>query len=117
MTRPCSVPVLIEPAHPSLPGHFPDRPLVPGVVLLERVAAAWKALRGEAVGKLDAKFMQPLRPGEGAVISLHDEGGRVRFEVTRADGLALARGTFATADTPGRSTCGGKRGRNRGGDR
>ncbi|TAN03742.1 MAG: hydroxymyristoyl-ACP dehydratase [Rhodanobacteraceae bacterium] len=89
----------VAPDHPALPGHFPGDPLVPGVVLLERVAAAWKAWRGVAVGRLDAKFLQPLRPGEDAVIALHDEDARVRFEVRRADGALLARGTLGAART------------------
>lgn len=88
----------ITPGHPALPGHFPGNPLVPGVVVLERVAAALKAWRGTAVGKLDAKFVQPLRPGEEATIALEEEGARVRFEVTRADGHVLARGTLLAAD-------------------
>ena len=33
-------PIRIEADHPSLPGHFPGRPLVPGVMLLEQVALA-----------------------------------------------------------------------------
>lgn len=88
----------IAPEHPALPGHFPGDPLVPGVVLLERVAAALKAWRGTTVGRLDAKFVQPLRPGEDATIALDDDGTRVRFEVTRADGGVLARGTLLAAD-------------------
>lgn len=92
-----AVRLCVAPEHPALPGHFPGHPLVPGVVLLERVAAAMKAWRGTAVGKLDAKFVQPLRPGEEATIALDDEGARVRFVVTRADGAPLAKGTLVAA--------------------
>lgn len=90
-----AVPLRIAPEHPALPGHFPGAPLVPGVVLLERVAAALAAWRGASVARLDAKFVQPLLPDEAATITLRDEGARVRFEVARAaDGCALARGTL-----------------------
>jgi 3-hydroxyacyl-[acyl-carrier-protein] dehydratase len=50
--------------HPSLPGHFPDAPLVPGVLILDEVRAAlldWqqdyqlRAIR-------TVKFLQPLKP-------------------------------------------------------
>lgn len=84
----------IDAAHPALAGHFPGNPVVPGVVLLERVAAAWQAWRGAGVGKLDAKFMRPLLPGEDAVIDLREDAAGVRFSVTRADGATLARGTL-----------------------
>lgn len=97
MTASHGVPLRIAPDHPALPGHFPGRPLVPGVVVLERVAAAWKAWRGTAIAGLDAKFVQPLLPGESAMIMLHDEGGRVRFDVAHADGRALVRGTLVPA--------------------
>ncbi|MGN6790260.1 MAG: hydroxymyristoyl-ACP dehydratase [Rhodanobacteraceae bacterium] len=86
----------IDPEHPALAGHFPGNPVVPGVVVLERVAAALRAWRGERVQKLDAKFVQPLRPNEAATIKLHAEPARVRFEVMRADGVPLARGTLQT---------------------
>ena len=32
--------------HPCLPGHFPGRPVVPGVLLLEQVLAAIEAGHG-----------------------------------------------------------------------
>jgi hypothetical protein len=38
-----------------------------------------------------------LLPDQEAAIELHMEGARVRFSVTRADGVALARGTFQSA--------------------
>jgi 3-hydroxymyristoyl/3-hydroxydecanoyl-(acyl carrier protein) dehydratase len=84
----------IDAAHPALAGHFPGNPVVPGVVVLERVAAALQAWHGQRVGKLDAKFVRPLLPGEDAVIELHAESTCVRFTVARTDGVALARGTL-----------------------
>jgi|SwirhisoilCB2_FD_contig_41_7918628_length_478_multi_1_in_0_out_0_2 3-hydroxymyristoyl/3-hydroxydecanoyl-(acyl carrier protein) dehydratase len=93
-----AVRLCIAPEHPALPGHFPGNPLVPGAVVLERVAVALKAWRGTAVGGLDAKFVRPLRPGEEATIALEGDGARVRFEVTRADGGVLARGILLAVD-------------------
>ena len=87
----------IDPAYPALAGHFPDNPIVPGVVLLERVAAALRTWRGERVEILDAKFVQPLRPGEDAMIELRAEAACIRFAVSRADGVPLAAGTLRAA--------------------
>ena len=78
--------------HPSLPGHFPGSPLVPGVVLLEQVAQALRAWRGQRLARvLEAKFLAPLLPDEQASLELIEAGGRVRFEIRR-DGALLARG-------------------------
>lgn len=88
-------PLCIDATHPALAGHFPGNPVVPGVVLLERVAAALRDWRGVGVASLDAKFVQPLLPGESAVIELQGDATRVRFAVLRDDGVALARGTLA----------------------
>ena len=87
----------VDPSHPALTGHFPGNPIVPGVVLLERVAAALRTWRGECVEKLDAKFVQPLLPGEDAMIELRADAGRIRFAVRRVDGVPLARGTLHAA--------------------
>jgi 3-hydroxymyristoyl/3-hydroxydecanoyl-(acyl carrier protein) dehydratase len=87
----------IDASHPALAGHFPGNPVVPGVVVLERVAAVLHAWRGERVEKLDAKFVQPLLPDEDAVIELEADAARVHFTVTRMDGVALARGSLQTA--------------------
>lgn len=83
--------------HPSLPGHFPGRPVVPGVVVLDRVIDAIEARHGP-VGALrlpQVKFVQPLLPGETARIELEGAPPRWRFRVLRGDVL-LATGEVAT---------------------
>ena len=84
--------------HPSLPGHFPGRPVVPGVVVLDRVIDAIEARHGP-VGALrlpQVKFVQPLLPGEAAEIALEGEAPRWRFRVTR-QGDVIASGEVVLA--------------------
>ena len=83
--------------HPCLPGHFPGRPLVPGVVILDHVIAAIEAAHG-ALGPLrlpQVKFVQPLLPDETAEIAVEttttEAGPRWRFRVER-EGVLLASG-------------------------
>lgn len=80
--------------HPSLPGHFPGSPLVPGVILLEQVALALREWRGERLSRvLEAKFVAPLWPAQQAQVALSEANSRVRFEIRRGDDL-LARGSI-----------------------
>jgi len=50
--------------HPSLPGHFPDAPLVPGVLILDEVLAALRDQQRDCqlAAIRTVKFLQPLRP-------------------------------------------------------
>ena len=94
----------IEPGHPCLAGHFPGRPVVPGVVLLEQVLAAIAASHGPlpALRLTQVKFARPLLPGESARVALEPRGGaapRWRFRVLREDGVLLASGEIA-CDAP-----------------
>lgn len=84
--------------HPSLPGHFPGRPLVPGVVLLDRVVAAIEAAYGPLgpVRLPQVKFTQPLLPGETARVELEGEAPRWRFRILRGDNV-LATGDIVAA--------------------
>lgn len=83
--------------HPSLPGHFPGAPLVPGVMLLEQVALALREWRGQRLVRVpEAKFVAPLLPAQHAAIALTETNGRVRFEIRR-DAELLARGTIEGA--------------------
>jgi 3-hydroxyacyl-[acyl-carrier-protein] dehydratase len=65
--------------HPSLPGHFPGAPIVPGVVILDEVLAALTDWREDSsVTVISAvKFLAPLKPDQpfsiGLVASEHPE--------------------------------------------
>ncbi len=85
--------------HPSLPGHFPGRPVVPGVVVLDAVIAAAEAWLGRPLGALalpQVKFVQPLLPAQDARIELDRQEGRLRFRGLRDDAL-LASGVLEPA--------------------
>ncbi len=80
--------------HPSLPGHFPGNPVVPGVVVLDRVLDALEAECGQPGGAMrlpQVKFMQPLLPGQTAVVSLEGAAPNWRFRVHHGERL-IARG-------------------------
>jgi len=64
------VEIVIGHDHPSLAGHFPGRPVVPGVVVLDRVVAALEQAHGPLppLRLPQVKFLQPLLPGEAARI-------------------------------------------------
>ena len=86
--------------HPSLAGHFPGNPIVPGVVILEEVVRAFEAWRPEKqpVGMPVVKFLAPLRPEQAFTIRFAKSGARgFRFECVRDDGRALAQGCLTVA--------------------
>lgn len=92
---------VVDASHPSLPGHFPGDPIVPGVVLLDRVVEAIEAAHGP-LARLrlpQVKFLQPLRSGEPARVELDGAAPRWRFRVLRGDAL-LASGDVVDGDAP-----------------
>ena len=85
--------------HPSLAGHFPGNPIVPGVVLLDRVQQAASSWLGYAVklrGIPQTKFVQPLLPEQNAHIQLRLTGTELRFSILR-DESTLATGVMTLA--------------------
>jgi len=80
---------IIPVEHPSLPGHFPGQPIVPGVVLLDRVIEAIEASHGRLppLRLPQVKFLKPLLPGQPARVELQGESPRWRFRVLRQDEL------------------------------
>lgn len=84
---------VVPAGHPTLPGHFPDRPIVPGVVLLDAVFAAAAPL--VPVRLLRAKFAAPVGPEEEVLVEFERRAeGRLGF-TCRCRGLRVLWGEFA----------------------
>src|SRR5437773_10139753 len=63
--------------HPSLPGHVPGTPIVPGVVILDEIVAAlteWRKDSHLTVIRV-VKFLVPLRPEQPFTIRLSASQG------------------------------------------
>jgi 3-hydroxymyristoyl/3-hydroxydecanoyl-(acyl carrier protein) dehydratase len=92
---------LIHADHPSLPGHFPGAPLVPGVVILDEVVAALAEWRqnSQLSGIRSVKFLAPLKPEQLFKISLSatsKKTGEVSF-CCRAEARVIVEGRLAVA--------------------
>ncbi len=86
----------IDATHPSLNGHFPHRPVVPGVLLVATIIDLAEERLGRALsiaGAPQLKFLQPLLPGETATAEITLLGAQLKFELT-CSGMPIARGTL-----------------------
>jgi acyl-CoA synthetase (AMP-forming)/AMP-acid ligase II len=86
--------------HPVLAGHFPGRPIVPGVVLLQWVEALLAEHRLALRECLSVKFHAPLAPAERVTIRIEVAADlTARFGVTR-DAVPIAGGACRCAAVP-----------------
>jgi len=72
----------IDLSHPSLKGHFPGQPIVPGVVILDEMIIAFRKELGRPckIQKIPSvKFLLPLEPGVRMEFIFDISNNLVRF--------------------------------------
>ena len=81
---------IVPPDHPAFAGHFPGRPIVPGVVVLDGLLAAVNRPCDIA----SAKFLSSAGPGEMLEFVWREAAsGAIRFDIASA-GRVVATGTL-----------------------
>ncbi len=103
---------LVSSNEPVLQGHFPDRPIFPGVFILEalaQTACIWALRRGGGVGGLEptlvgidnARFRRPVVPGDTLQLDVRiqqQRGTMYRFRgAARVEGELAAEASLLAA--------------------
>jgi 3-hydroxymyristoyl/3-hydroxydecanoyl-(acyl carrier protein) dehydratase len=77
----------IAPGHPAFAGHFPGRPIVPGVVLLDEALHEIGLAIGQDLSAChiaNVKFLSPVAPGEMLRVAFDTGDGTgkgIRFDI------------------------------------
>ncbi|MBW7981376.1 3-hydroxyacyl-ACP dehydratase FabZ [Enterobacillus tribolii] len=98
---------------PFFQGHFPGKPIFPGVLILEAMAQATGILAFKSAGKLepgelyyfagidDARFKRPVQPGDQMILEvefLKERRGVARFNgVAKVDGKIVCEASMMCA--------------------
>ncbi|MEO5881540.1 MAG: 3-hydroxyacyl-ACP dehydratase [Caldimonas sp.] len=103
MDAPITQRIDIATGHPAFAGHFPGRPILPGVALVAEAmeAAAADPVLARAIGPAPrlsvVKFLEPVGPGVPLAIDLRLEARTVSFSIGEGSRV-VASGQFVRAD-------------------
>ncbi len=103
-------------SEPHFPGHFPDNPVMPGVLIIEAMAQTGALLMSKTlnadisktviyfIGVDKARFRKPVRPGdvlEMPVSIVKQSRGIFKFEgEARVNGVKVADASFSATSAP-----------------
>lgn len=89
--------VIVSRDHPSLPGHFPDQPIVPGVVILDQLMRLWQKENKTLIKKImNTKFVNPLSADIACSVQFSEKKQHeITFIVSEDDhGTIICKGSF-----------------------
>jgi len=92
---------MIGAGHPSLPGHFPGTPIVPGVVILDEILDVLNECHANArlTGIPVVKFLAPLKPDQVFTVrvsAIEQATDEIAFSCT-SDGRVISEGRLQIA--------------------
>ena len=82
--------------HPSLPGHFPGNPVVPGVVILNEIIRIIEEENSglAVIGIRSVKFIEPLRSEVAVTLCANQKNTETMDVVCEKDGKVVVKGQF-----------------------
>lgn len=89
--------VTIAPDHPSLAGHFPGHPVVPGVLVMDEVIETLREFCGRdliVTGLPSVKLSSPLLPGERLLIDITQDDTDIAAFTCRVGQRIVAAGSI-----------------------
>lgn len=92
----------ISPSHPAFAGHFPNMPIIPGVVLLDEIMHVIEAAHGTSGAQCTitwAKFRSSVGPGESLSLHYEERADASLSFVIRAASRVIADGVIALSRT------------------
>ena len=89
--------MLVKHDHPSLSGHFPNNPIVPGVVILDQVMRLWQQKTNKHIQQINnTKFVSLLRADINYIIHYKEKNEKkIDFLIMDDNQTIIAKGLFS----------------------